>query len=143
MLVIKTADSPEDRQKCFDLRHQVFVIEQKVPAELEPDEYDQTTAIHFLGTVADQPVATARLCELDGFAKLQRIAVSGECRGRGYGREIVQYMISHARQNNIGSAVALNAQCHATGFYEALGFTVVSDRFDDAGIPHVRMEQRF
>jgi len=35
----------------------------------------------------------------------------------------------------------LNAQIQVQGFYEKLGYTVVSDVFEEAGIPHVKMEK--
>lgn len=33
----------------------------------------------------------------------------------------------------------LNAQTQAEAFYEALGYVTISDKFMDAGIPHVTM----
>ena len=35
----------------------------------------------------------------------------------------------------------LGAQVHAIDFYRKLGYTVSSDEFEDAGIPHVYMER--
>ena len=35
--------------------------------------------------------------------------------------------------------IILNAQKHAQGFYEKLGFLTVSDDFLEEGIPHVAM----
>lgn len=39
------------------------------------------------------------------------------------------------------SEIYLEAQVQAQGFYEKLGFTVCSDEFDDAGIPHIAMRR--
>jgi len=38
--------------------------------------------------------------------------------------------------------LVLHAQVHAIPFYAAMGFEVVSDEFQEAGIPHRRMERR-
>ena len=36
----------------------------------------------------------------------------------------------------------LEAQCHAIGFYEKAGFSVVSEPFLEDGIPHVCMRRK-
>ena len=92
-LMVKTVSSSDDRQTCYRLRHEVFVEEQGVPAALELDDRDETDAMHFLGTVDEVPVAASRICVNGDVAKLQRIVVSKEHRGRGFGRDMVLAMI--------------------------------------------------
>jgi len=36
--------------------------------------------------------------------------------------------------------IAIHAQCHAEKFYEALGFRRIGGIFEEANIPHIRME---
>jgi predicted GNAT family N-acyltransferase len=37
--------------------------------------------------------------------------------------------------------IVINAQEYVKGLYEKLGFEVVGDRFDEAGIAHVKMKK--
>src|SRR5690606_39345790 len=46
-MTVKIATSPEEKEKAFAIRHEVFVMEQNVPIEIELDEFDDE-AIHFL-----------------------------------------------------------------------------------------------
>ena len=38
---IKRVETDEDRQRAYALRHEVFVVEQAVPEDLERDEQDE------------------------------------------------------------------------------------------------------
>ena len=38
------------------------------------------------------------------------------------------------------NTIAIHAQCHVEKFYQALGFKRIGGVFDEADIPHVRME---
>ncbi|SDM93034.1 Predicted N-acyltransferase, GNAT family [Paenibacillus sp. yr247] len=131
-------------QDCFKVRFKVFVDEQQVPEHLEMDEKDESPEAchHFLISDGDQPVAAARWYEYQPqTAKLQRVAVLKEYRGRSLGKQIILAMEQQAREMNCSSAI-LDAQCQAEGFYNQLGYQVISDEpFYDAGILHVRMKK--
>ena len=133
------AESSEEKAACYDLRHKVFVEEQGVPVDLEIDEYDETIASHFLGLIKGKPVAAARICVFGDMAKIQRVVIHKDHRGRSLGRELMQHLIAHARQKRLAPTIALDAQTYATRFYESLGFSESGDIFDDAGIDHIRM----
>ena len=66
------------------------------------------------------------------------MAVLGEYRGRGIGFALLKATIQKARTLGM-NGVYLNAQTHALGFYERLGFVAEGDEFMEAGIPHYRM----
>ncbi|MCL6632485.1 MAG: GNAT family N-acetyltransferase [Alicyclobacillus herbarius] len=140
-LVVRTE---EQLQECLQIRREVFIEEQGVPEELEMDELDRVTACTHL-LVRDArgcAQATARVKRLDDeTGKVQRVAVRKAARGGGYGRIVMEAAEAVARQ--LGCArVVLDAQCQAQGFYERLGYRVVSpEKFLDAGIWHVRMEK--
>lgn len=136
---ITLARTTQEKAACYDLRHRVFVEEQGVPVELEIDEHDESIAIHFLGKIEDQPVATARICVFGGLAKIQRVAIDQKHRGRSLGRDLMLHLIAFAGHEQLAPTVALDAQTYATGFYESLGFSQTGDVFDDAGIDHIRM----
>jgi predicted GNAT family N-acyltransferase len=68
------ATDPKDINRAFAIRAAVYMIEQDCPYEEEFDGNDYC-AMHLLGFLGDEPVATARLRFFGGFAKLERVAV--------------------------------------------------------------------
>jgi predicted GNAT family N-acyltransferase len=133
--------TPAEREQCYDIRKVVFVEEQAVPLELEMDEYDDV-AIHFLMRDAEgTPLATARLLDKHGLAKIGRVAVLKDARGLGLGLELMQFVLDEARRRGFAEAV-LDSQTYAIPFYERLGFTAEGEEFDDAGIPHFLMRRK-
>jgi predicted GNAT family N-acyltransferase len=117
------------------IRETVFVQEQKVPPELELDEFDATSLHAVARGPAGEAIGTGRLLA-DGH--IGRMAVLAEWRGKGVGRALLETLMDEARQRGLASLV-LNAQTEATGFYERFGFVAEGGIFLDAGIPHVRM----
>lgn len=130
----------DDLHTCLALRQLVFVAEQGVPFEEEADEYD-ATASHFLAWDGPAPVATARVVYDDNIAKIGRVCVLPSHRGKGLGAALIRAALEHIRARGVPLA-RLGAQVQAIGFYEGLGFHVVSGEYDDAGIAHVDMERR-
>lgn len=114
------------------VRNLVFVVEQKIPIEMEFDECDQDCQ-HFLVRDADyQPIAT---CRLSPEGKIGRMAVLSEWRGQGVGESLLRAVIDKAR--NLGlTGVTASAQLTALGFYQKFGFTIEGEVFAEAGIPH-------
>lgn len=133
------AQTPADLTLCYNIRKAVFVEEQAVPLELEMDEYD-ATATHFLLREGEAPLATARLLDKHGLAKIGRVAVVREARRRGLGLTLMQAVLEEARRQGFTEAV-LDSQTYAIPFYERLGFIAEGEEFDDAGIPHYLMRR--
>ena len=121
------------------VRRQVFVEEQKIPAELEWDADDEA-ALHCVAyNRLDQPVATGRLLAPEpGVAKIGRMAVHQVLRGGGLGRDVLLALAQAASQRG-DRVVRLNAQRSAEPFYARLGFRCEGEPFDEAGIPHIAM----
>jgi len=140
--IVVTSD--EQLKQCLDVRMEVFVKEQQVPADLEVDEYDLSwdACRHFLLLDGSKPIAAGRYRMYDeNTAKLQRIAVLSSYRGLGLGKQIIDVMEKDIREHGIG-AIVLDAQTHAEPFYRKLGYVTVSEEpFLDAGIWHVRMKK--
>ena len=61
-------------------------------------------------------------------------------RGRGEGAELIAEAEENARKAG-ASKLTCDAQVQSRGFYERVGFQVVSSEFIEAGIPHIRMEK--
>ncbi|MEU0336226.1 GNAT family N-acetyltransferase [Streptomyces sp. NPDC006193] len=147
---VRVAEDPADREACFALRKEVFVVEQGVAEDIEYDAYD-AVAVHVLAVRRDGvPLGTGRLLHGETAAaktggdpavgSLGRLAVSREARGQGVGAALVRAVEDAARARGL-AAVDLHAQTHALGFYERLGYEAYGPEFPDAGIPHRAMRR--
>jgi predicted GNAT family N-acyltransferase len=126
----------------MQIRMEVFVDEQQVPPHLEPDEYD-ADALHLLTVVPEtgEAVATARIVDKgQGLAKIGRVAVRKEWRGKHIGDSLMRFALETATASGFTMA-ALDAQTYVIPFYERLGFVAEGPVFDDAGIPHRHMRR--
>lgn len=117
------------------VRYAVFVVEQKIPAELEWDIND-TVCLHAVAYDAQQQaIGTGRLLP-DGH--IGRMAVLAQARGVGVGAAILRQLMQQAKQRG-DACVRLNAQQSAEHFYLKEGFIRDGDIFMEAGIPHIHM----
>jgi predicted GNAT family N-acyltransferase len=126
------------RDAASSVRFAVFVEEQRVPPEVELDEWDERSEHALVTDGSGRTIATGRLLP-DGH--IGRMAVLPAWRGRGVGAAVLEALIARAAARGIRRAV-LNAQTHARGFYARFGFTQIGGEFMEAGIPHVTMERR-
>lgn len=117
------------------IRTAVFIHEQKIPEDLEWDEFD-LISVHVLALNSDeQPIGTARLLP-DGH--IGRMAVLKEWRGKGLGSAMLLKILEELRKQRMQKAI-LNAQMTAIKFYEKFGFQVSGKEFMEAEIPHIKM----
>lgn len=130
-----------DRDAVHALRHEVFVVGQGVPVELERDEHDDVCDA--VVAVRDGcVVGTGRLLEaVDGVAAIGRMAVAEGVRRRGIGRALLARLEERARERGVRE-VELHAQLHARSFYERAGYRAVGEVYDEAGIDHVTMRKQ-
>lgn len=132
---VRSASWRDDLQSLQSLRRDVFIIEQRVPEELEWDDADAVSA-HALALDAEgRPIGTGRLLP-DGH--IGRMAVLHGWRGRGVGSAIMAWLMNEARQRGMRE-LHLHAQIHAQGFYEKFGFAAHGQAFAEAGISHRKM----
>jgi YbgC/YbaW family acyl-CoA thioester hydrolase len=127
------------RPLASELRMEVFVQEQKVPADLELDDQDAHCVHALVTNRLGMPVATGRLLPADqGVSRIGRMAVTQPLRGTGLGRSVLQALI-HAAGQRGDRRVILHAQRTAEGFYERNGFVAEGEPFVEAGIDHITM----
>lgn len=134
---VSVADWHKDNADIRRVRDAVFVAEQSVPPELEWDAED-SEAVHFLAYEGDFAIGTARLLP-DG--EIGRLSVLRDWRGLAVGEALLKAVINEAEQRGLNEQ-KLSAQVQAVAFYQRFGFTVVSDEFLEAGLPHVDMVRR-
>lgn len=137
---IKKITTTQQLEQAFTIRKKVFVAEQNVPEEEEVDSFDvlDGECQHVLLIEDEIAVGTGRVRLVDEYGKLQRVAILKEYRQYGFGKVIILKLEELAAAQGATKA-KLDAQVHAIGFYEKLGYSVQSEVFMDAGIEHVLM----
>jgi predicted GNAT family N-acyltransferase len=124
------------RAYATPIRFAVFVAEQGVPAGIEMDEMD-AKCVHAIAFEGDHAVATGRLLP---DSHIGRMAVLEEFRGKGVGGAVLAKLMEAAKSRG-DREVLLSAQVHAVPFYEAYGFEVFGEVYEEAGIPHRDMRR--
>ena len=139
MIEVREARGDAERAAAFALRHEVFVVEQGVPIELELDEHDET-ALHLVALEGEELVGTCRIVSDGERAKFGRLVVARDARGAGIGSALLDEAERRARADGARQMV-LTAQIAAMGLYERAGYTARGEVFLDAGIEHMTMEK--
>jgi predicted GNAT family N-acyltransferase len=122
-------------QQAFNIRREVFVIEQMVS---ETEEYDQEDiSTHFIALYDGLPVGTARYRTTLNGIKLERFAILKSFRSRGVGSAILKHMLQEL--SAFEGLIYLHAQLTAMGLYSKFSFEAIGEQFDEAGIQHYKM----
>jgi predicted GNAT family N-acyltransferase len=139
MTYIEIGDWAHMQLAAQAVRTAVFVNEQGIAPKDEWDA-DDATALHaVLWDVQGRPLGNARLLQPSpSVAKIGRMAVLREMRGKGYGARLLQALLTEARRRG-HKEVRLSAQ----DFYAAHGFVATGAPFDEVGIPHIEMRLVF
>ncbi len=140
MDAVQIIHASEDRERiaAFAIRKAVFIDEQRIDPPLEFDGLDED-ADHLLAKDGEKPVGTLRLRSIgDGVAKIERVAILKEARGRSIGAALIDAALHHLRSVGFREA-KLHAQTYALDFYAKHGFMAHGKDFDEDGIPHRAM----
>jgi YbgC/YbaW family acyl-CoA thioester hydrolase len=139
---VKTGSWAELGSGAQRIRTEVFVGEQRIPADLEWDEAD-ATAVHAVAyNRLGQAVGTGRLVQqAPGVARIGRMAVHRAIRGAGVGQGLLDALLQAAIHRGDREAM-LHAQRSAEAFYAGLGFAPRGEPFEEAGIAHIEMTRR-
>ncbi len=129
------ATHPEQMEKVWAIRREVFITEQKVDARMEYEHEEE--ARHFLASVDGHAVGTARWRKSGEGVKLERFAVLKPYRNHGVGTALLKAVLDDL---DTGEKVYLHAQTRAVPFYARHGFEKQGKEFEEAGILHYTME---
>jgi predicted GNAT family N-acyltransferase len=136
---IRRARSREELAAALELRHDVFCVEQGVPARDEVDGRDPE-GIHLVAMRGVELLATCRILLVGSTAQFSRLAVRRSARRQG----IATAMLAAAdEESRAGGArrIVLHAQTYARELYETAGYQPRGRLFWEAGIEHIAMEK--
>jgi len=136
-LTIKVVENEEERLKAFVVRAIVYIHEQSCPYSEEFDQND-FAATQIIGLLGDEPVLTARIRYFGKYAKLERLAIRPEHRGRGFGHKLLTFMLWLGQSKGIDSFY-LHAQARLAPWYAQYGFRRVGEDFAFSDHDYVAM----
>ena len=123
-------------KKAHAIRHEVFVIGQNCPEEMEWEFEEEST--HFLIFYNEKAVATARHRKTEKGFKLERFAVLNSERGKGFGNIVLKAILNDL--SDYKGEIYMHAQTEVIPFYEKMGFKKSGEEFEEAGIMHFKMK---
>ena len=135
MIKIEKTTTPTVQQIAWDIRHEVFVIGQNCPKNIEYEFEEES--IHFLAYYNNEPAGTARIRETENGFKLERFAVLEKFRGNGIGSALVGFLLNETIP--FGKKIYLHAQLTAATLYAKHNFKPEGENFWEADIEHVKM----
>lgn len=109
---IKKVETAEELTDAQEVRRKVFQEEQGISFNLDVDGEDLKSD-HLIAYIENKPVATLRIRYIDNKAKIERMAVLLELRGRGIGKQIMEFAFSYLVEEKIIREIVLNAQMRA------------------------------
>ena len=141
-LVCHSARTKTELERAFQIRHEVFVLEQKIFQDSDRDRYDPKS-IHLVAKMEDEVVGAVRLfpsgsngngCWYGG-----RLAVTKEHRASHAGELLVREAVKRARRLNCKTFLA-HIQETNVPFFTRLGWKPVGEIEEYMGKPHQLMQ---
>ncbi|MBB6715724.1 GNAT family N-acetyltransferase [Clostridium gasigenes] len=131
----------DDIYEMVKVRYEVFACEQEITCENDFDDKDKVCK-HTLVYYEDKLVGYCRILPA-GLAyekpSIGRVLVLKEFRKNYIAQEMIKKSTDFIREYWMENEIILSSQLYAKRLYEAVGFEVISDVYDEAGIPHVKM----
>lgn len=130
----------EELYEILRVRLEIFIVEQKMNCQ-DLDGLDFNSE-HFYLSENSKIFAYLRAFYADeqkGIIKIGRVLSVNH--GMGLGKRLMLDTINKLKKDKKIKKIILNSQKHAVGFYEKLGFKIVSDEFLEEGVVHLKMEK--
>lgn len=123
-------------------RFEVFAMEQKIITEPELDGIDQECYQVFYMDKG-RVIAYCRIVpagiSYDNIS-LGRVLVLNDYRRKGLAQIMIKAALEFIKEELKENTVVLSGQVYAKKLYESVGFKTISDIYDEANIPHVKMK---
>ncbi len=143
MFVIKSWEelSKEELYAVLELRQRVFVVEQCCPF-IDNDSLDQQSLHVWKQSEEGDVIAYGRIVPPGTEFKelsIGRLVTHPNERGKGIGRELVNFVLEEAFRWKGRQPVRITAQWYLRDFYSSFGFEVDGKEFMLDHIPHQEM----
>lgn len=135
--------TPSEVYEMAKVRYEVFVCEQEITCENDFDDRDQECLHLFAITDEKKVVGYCRLLPAGlayNEASIGRVLVLKEYRGKNIAQEMMKEAIKEIKEHFNEDKITLSAQSYIKNLYSSVGFIEVSDEYDEAGIPHIKMK---
>ena len=139
-IIVRLARNLSERKEAFKVRYEVFTEEQKIDTKLDFDGKDKD-AKQVIAILDGKVIGTTRLRFIKKKVKLERLAILKVYRGKGYGKDIMDYVVKYSRLKKTPE-ITFHSQYYAREFYSKCGFSERGDPFDEANIKHIEMFMR-
>lgn len=118
------------------------ILRRPLGIDFSKEELDREREDLLIGCFEDDKLeGCCLLTKLDEKSvRLRQMAVLAGLQGKGFGRALMQFAENLARDRGY-QKVTMHARKTAAGFYEKLGYRIVSDEFTEISIPHFIMEK--
>lgn len=131
----------DDIYEMAKVRYEVFACEQKITCENDFDDKDKVCK-HMLAYYEDKLVGYCRLLP-SGLAyekpSIGRVLVLKEFRKNYIAQDMMKKSADFIREYWNAEEIIISSQVYAKRLYESVGFEIISDVYDEAGIEHVKM----
>jgi predicted GNAT family N-acyltransferase len=139
--LVRFASSAEDLDALYELRRQVFEVEQNIPRPLDRDPYDFNADHVVAWDEKGRCVGTGRIVRLDArTAQVGRMAVPADQRERGIGAMVLEALERMATMRGLSDLI-VHSQLPSERFYRNRGYVREGEPFLDQGVPHVLMRK--
>lgn len=101
---------------------------------------DDDNGLHFGLYDSDKLISVVSLFIRGTEAQFRKFATDNNYQGKGYGSELLNFMLTHAKQQGV-TKIWCNARMTAINFYNKHGFTEAGSDFINRGITYIRMEK--
>ncbi|RDY26787.1 GNAT family N-acetyltransferase [Romboutsia weinsteinii] len=124
-------------------RYEVFACEQKIFEENDFDDTDKNCYHIYLESNNNEIVAYSRIIPKNfssyGDVSIGRVLVLSSHRRKNLAKEMIEASIEFIKNTLNENHITLSAQEYIKSLYLSCGFEVISDIYDEAGIPHIKM----
>lgn len=126
---------PITPSQTWQLRHEVLWPDKPFDYVKLEEDHD---GLHFGFVLEEQLISVISLFITDQTAQFRKFATESSQQGKGYGTTLLKHVIAESTKRNV-QTLWCNARQSASGFYERLGFNIVSEVWMKEGIPYVTM----
>lgn len=124
-------------------RYEVFACEQKIVDENDFDDVDKN-CYHIFLEDNQKVVSYARIIPKNfssyNDTSIGRVLVTKDYRRKGLAQKMMKSSIKFVHEELNENSITLSAQEYIKNLYLDTGFKIVSDVYDEVGIPHIKMK---